>query len=97
MIHLPCALVPDRVPYGHGAQGDTVDGEPVVAFGTFPAYSAIFFFRGRELADDGNDLLEGGGKQLRFVRLRTAADAARPAIRRLVQAAIRLARSPGSR
>src|SRR3989442_15947235 len=66
-----------------------VDGASVVAIGTFPTYASLFFYRGREL-DDGSGLLEGGGKQLRFLRLRAPADAARPAVKRLVRKAFTL-------
>jgi Domain of unknown function (DU1801) len=68
-----------------------VDEEYVAAIGTFPTYATLFFPRGREL-DDGSGLLEGSGKDFRFVRLRTPADSARPAVKRLVREAVRLAR-----
>ena len=63
-----------------------VDDEFVVAIGTFPTYATLFFYRGREL-EDASGLLEGGGKDLRFTRLRSPADAARPDVRRLVRKA----------
>jgi len=63
-----------------------VEDEPVVAIGTFPTYATLFFYRGREI-DDASGLLEGGGKDLRFTRLRTPSDAARPDVRRLVRKA----------
>jgi len=66
-----------------------VDDANVVAIGTFPSYASLFFYRGREL-DDGSGLLEGGGKQLRFLRLRAPADATRPAVKRLVRKAFTL-------
>ncbi len=66
-----------------------VDDEPVVAIGTFPTYATMFFYRGREI-DDESGLLEGSGKALRFTRLRTPADAARPDVRRLVRKAFAL-------
>src|SRR6201981_1688224 len=49
-----------------------VDGENVVGVGTLTAHSMIFFYRGREL-DDGTGLLQGGGKEIRFVRLTSPA------------------------
>jgi hypothetical protein len=67
----------------------SVGGANVVGIGTFPGYSALFFYRGREL-DDGSGLLEGGGKQMRFIRLRTAADLEKPPVKRIVQKAFRL-------
>ncbi len=68
------------------------DGEPVLGVGTFTSHSAMFFYRGREL-DDGSGLLQGSGKDTRFVTLGSPADAARPAVKQLVRAAFKLARS----
>lgn len=69
-----------------------VDGEPVVGIGTFTAHAAMFFYRGREL-DDAGGLLQGSGKDTRFVSLRTPADAAMPAVKKLVRDAFKLAAS----
>jgi len=69
----------------------TVDGEPVVAIGTFPTYSTLFFYRGREL-EDATGLLEGSGRDLRFLRLHTPADATRANVKRLVRRAFRIAK-----
>lgn len=66
-----------------------VDGSNVVGIGTFPKHSTLFFYRGREL-DDGSGLLEGSGKDSRFITLRSAADAARPAVKQLVRKAFKL-------
>jgi hypothetical protein len=66
-----------------------VDGENVVGIGTFPRHSTLFFYRGREL-DDGSGLLEGSGKDSRFVTLRAPADAERPDVKRLVRKAFKL-------
>ena len=66
-----------------------VGGANVVGIGTFPRHSSLFFFRGREL-DDGSGLLEGGGKEMRFITLRVPADAERPAVKRMVRKAFRL-------
>ena len=66
-----------------------VDGANVVGIGTFPKHSTMFFYRGREL-DDGSGLLEGSGKDSRFITLRTPADAERPAVKRLVKKAFKL-------
>ena len=68
-----------------------VDGENVVGIGTFTDHSTLFFYRGREL-DDGNGLLQGSGKDSRFVTLRGPADAEQPAVRRLVRQAFKLGR-----
>jgi len=66
-----------------------VDGANVVGIGTYPTHSTMFFYRGREL-DDGSGLLEGSGKDSRFITLRTPADAARPAVKQLVKKAFKL-------
>jgi hypothetical protein len=66
-----------------------VDGANVVGIGTFPRHSTLFFYRGREL-DDGSGLLEGSGKDSRFITLRTPADAERPAVKQLVRKAFKL-------
>lgn len=68
------------------AVGDT----PVVGIGTFRTYASLFFYRGREL-DDKSGLLEGGGKESRFIRLRAPADVERSAVRRMVRTAFALA------
>jgi len=68
------------------------DGENVVGVGTFPRHSTIFFYRGREL-DDGSGLLQGSGKDSRFVTLRTAADVEKPAVKKLLKSAFELARA----
>jgi hypothetical protein len=66
-----------------------VDGANVVGIGTFPGHSTLFFYRGREL-DDGSGLLQGSGKDSRFITLRAPADAERPAVKRLVRKAFKL-------
>ena len=75
-----------------------IGGENVVGVGTFTDHSTIFFYRGREL-DDGSGLLQGSGKDARFVTLRSPADAEEPAVKRLVRQAFTIARSdtPASR
>src|SRR5690348_12890771 len=67
-----------------------VDGENVVGVGTLTAHSMIFFYRGREL-DDGTGLLQGGGKEMRFVKLTSPADAGRPNVKRMIRKAFKLA------
>jgi hypothetical protein len=66
-----------------------VDGANIVGIGTFPKHSTMFFYRGREL-DDGSGLLEGSGKDSRFITLRAPADADRPDVKRLVRKAFKL-------
>src|ERR1700745_3040584 len=67
-----------------------VDGENVVGGGTLTAHSLVFFSRVREL-DDGSGLLQGRGKEMRFIKLMSAADANRPNVRKMVQKAFKLA------
>jgi hypothetical protein len=66
-----------------------VDGRNVLGIGTFASHSTIFFYRGREL-DDGSGLLQGSGKDSRFITLRSPADAEHPAVKRLVRRAFKL-------
>lgn len=68
-----------------------VDGQNVVGVGTFPRHSTIFFYRGREL-DEGEGLLQGTGKDARFVTLRGPADVEKPAVKRLIRRAFKLTR-----
>jgi len=70
-----------------------VNGVNVVGVGTFTDHSTIFFYRGREL-EDGSGLLQGGGKDARFVTLRSPADAEKPAVKRLVRKAFKLGAPP---
>jgi hypothetical protein len=66
-----------------------VGGENVVGIGTFSNHSTLFFYRGREL-DDKSGLLQGTGKDSRYVTLRGPADAEQPAVKRLVRHAFKL-------
>jgi hypothetical protein len=61
----------------------------VVGIGAFSAHATIWFYRGREL-DDGSGLLQGSGKDSRFVTLRSPADAEQPAVKSLVRKAFKL-------
>jgi hypothetical protein len=70
-----------------------VDDGNVVGVGTFPNHSTLYFYRGREL-DDGGGLLQGGGKEMRFITLRTPADSQRPEVKRLVRKAFKLGGAP---
>jgi len=66
-----------------------VGGGNVAGIGTFPSHATLFFYRGREL-DDGSGLLQGSGKEMRFITLRTPADAERPAVVRMLRKAFKL-------
>lgn len=73
------------------------DGAYVVGIGTYPSHACLFFVRAREL-DDPTGLLEGGGKEMRFIRPRGPADAERAAVKRTVRKAFELgARVPRTR
>ncbi|HZQ49698.1 MAG TPA: DUF1801 domain-containing protein [Candidatus Dormibacteraeota bacterium] len=69
----------------------SVDGEEVAGLGTFARHSTIYFYRGREL-DDPQGLLQGSGKDTRFVTLRTPSDAEGAAVKELVREAFALGR-----
>jgi len=69
----------------------SLDGAYVVGLGTFPKHATLFFYRGSDL-DDGSGLLQGSGKNLRFVTLNAPADAERAVVKRLVRSAFALER-----
>jgi hypothetical protein len=70
-----------------------VDGDYIVGVGTFTSHSTLFFYRGREI-DDGGGLLQGSGKDSRFITLRAPADAESAAVKRLLKKAFRLEPRP---
>jgi hypothetical protein len=63
-----------------------VDGEVVVTLGTFTRHASMFFARGSEI-DDDRGLLQGSGKALRYITLRTPDDAKGPAVEAILRAA----------
>jgi hypothetical protein len=65
------------------------DGRDVVGIGAFTRHASLVFYRGREL-DDTSGLLQGGGKEARFITLSTPADAERPDVARMVRKAFKL-------
>ena len=65
------------------------DGANVVGVGTFTDHATLWFYRGREL-DDGSGLLQGSGKDSRFLTLRGPAEAERPVVKQLVRKAFKL-------
>jgi hypothetical protein len=73
-----------------------VDGENVVGVGAYPRHATMFFYRGREL-DGGAGVLQGSGKDTRFVTLRAPSDAARPEVRRLIRKAFQQPRPAATR
>jgi hypothetical protein len=66
-----------------------VDDAYVVGIGTFPKHSTLFFYRGREL-DDGSGLLQGSGKDTRFITLHAPRDLDRPEVQGLLKKAFDL-------
>jgi hypothetical protein len=68
----------------------------ICAVGHFAHHAAIEFWRGSTLPDPDH-LLEGTGKNLRHVKLRTLEDASSPELRRLIRAAIELDRTAPKR
>ena len=54
----------------------------------YPKWVTLFFLHGKEL-DDPNSLLEGEGKQVRSIRLKSSADINTPQVEALVTQAIR--------
>ena len=66
-----------------------VDSRDVVGIGAFTGHASLVFYRGREL-DDGTGLLQGGGKDARFITLRAPADAEQPAVARMLRKAFKL-------
>lgn len=71
-------------------------GEDVVGIGAFTRHAALFFPRGREL-DDGSGLLQGSGKDSRFIRLESPADVRSSKTQRVLRDAFKLARSGAAR
>lgn len=70
-------------PTEHGIDG-------VVSFAARPDGMRLYLTHGPQLPDPGK-LLQGSGKQVRFVTLESARDLARPDVKALVEAAIGLA------
>jgi hypothetical protein len=62
---------------------------PMCYFSIASEHITLGFLRGTALPDPAK-LLEGTGKSLRHVKLRTAADVKKPALKKLIQAAARL-------
>ncbi|HEX6548219.1 MAG TPA: DUF1801 domain-containing protein [Candidatus Dormibacteraeota bacterium] len=64
-------------------------GTNVAGVGCFRHHASLFFYRGIEL-DDPEGLLAGRGKESRYVTLRSAEEARRPAVAALVRQAFAL-------
>lgn len=66
-----------------------VGNDLVVLTGAFSHHVGVEFWRGSSL-EDPHHLLEGSGKNLRHVKLRTVRDATAPALVELLREAVRL-------
>jgi|SRR5690242_11067183 len=66
-----------------------VGGTNVVGIGTFTRHASLFFYRGRELGK-GDGILQGSGKDTRFLTLRSPEDARSPAVKKLLREAFAL-------
>src|SRR4051812_42709601 len=76
----------ETVKWGHACY---VGGSPVCSIVPYPSHVNLAFFRGAELRDpDG--LLEGTGKGMRHVKVRTTGRMHRRAVADLVRAAVAL-------
>jgi hypothetical protein len=75
---------------GYGARQYGYDGWGMAALTPYAKWVALAFIRGTSL-DDADDLLEGTGKTVRHVKLRTSQElrARRVAIRKLIESAAR--------
>jgi hypothetical protein len=72
-----------------------VDGGVVVTIGTYTKHASMFFAHGSEL-DGAPGLLEGAGKNLRYITLRSPADAKRGAVKEVLRKAFALAEKRAS-
>jgi hypothetical protein len=59
----------------------------------YPRWVSLFFFRGADLPDP-QKLLKGGGKQVRHIILESAADLDKPAIKALMDRALKRSANP---
>jgi hypothetical protein len=69
-----------------GGEGDMIGQVCYIA--PFKSHVNLGFFRGMDLPDP-DSLLEGTGKMLRHVKIRSQADLERPSVRALLEAAVK--------
>lgn len=82
--------------YNALAVGFSPDGRPsniVVSVTLYPRWVSLFFTRGAELSDPAK-LLKGGGKQMRHLVLRSAADLDHPEVLSLIERAAAASKVP---
>lgn len=72
--------------FGISATGRTPDA--FISIAGYPRWVTLFFLDGVGL-DDPNELLEGTGKQVRSIRLKTPEDIDRPDVQALIAQAVR--------
>ena len=65
----------------------------IVSLASYAKGVSLFFYYGAKLADP-HRLLEGGGKQVRFIRLESAATLANPQVEAFLRAACTQAKTP---
>lgn len=63
--------------------------EAFISIAAYPKWITLFFLHGVQLHDP-EGLLEGSGKQIRSIRLKTAADINRPEVEALIAQAVRV-------
>ena len=64
-------------------------GDWVAGVGAFTRHASLFLYRGRELSDPAG-LLQGSGRDTRFVPIRTVDDVGRPEVAALLREAFSL-------
>jgi hypothetical protein len=67
--------------------------EAIFSIVLFPRYVTLFFLQGKKVPDP-KKLLQGSGNVVRTIRLENAADLDKPAVERLVSAALKSAKVP---
>lgn len=67
--------------------------DAILSIAAYPQWVNLYFLKGAFLADP-DQLLQGNGKQVRFIRMNRPADLDQPAIRRLIREAARSVDAP---
>jgi hypothetical protein len=67
--------------------------EAVFSIAVYPKYANLFFLYGKGLPDPGKRL-QGGGKQVRYVRMESAAVLDEPEVQELIRSAMQRAKVP---
>ncbi len=67
--------------------------EAIFSIVLYPRYVTLFFLQGKNVPDP-NMLLQGSGKIVRTIRLESASDLDKPAVKQLIGAALKSAKVP---